>query len=82
MALAFDLALLEVAYRGERGGECWRQRGREDEPGRVAAQEIDECRRTGDIAADQPKALPRVPWITVGRCMTPSRSAMPPPCVP
>src|SRR5215472_11139035 len=26
-----------------------------------------------------PKAFPSVPWTTVGRCMTPSRSAIPPP---
>src|SRR5947209_4129963 len=58
MTIAFDLALLQVAYRGERaGGERRRQRGREDEARRMAAQEIDERRRARDVAADRAEGL-------------------------
>ena len=43
VTLAFDLALRQMAYCGQcAGGERWRQRGREDEARRVAAQKIDE----------------------------------------
>ena len=55
MNVAFGLALLQMAYRGESaGGQRRRQLGRKDETRRVAAQEVDERRRAGDIA---PEAL-------------------------
>src|SRR5215469_14948685 len=58
MAPAFGLALFQVPNAGERtGGECGRQRGRKDEPRRVAAQKIDERSRACDIAANHAKRL-------------------------
>ena len=80
MAVALGWLCLEMADRGERaGGERRRQRGREDEARRVAAQKIDERRRARDIAADRAERLAERALDHVGRCMTPSRSAMPPP---
>ena len=55
---ALGLALLQVADRGQRAGrQRRRQRGREDEAGRVAAQEIDQRGRAGDIAAHHAERL-------------------------
>jgi hypothetical protein len=58
VAFAFDLALLQMADRGERaGGQRRRQRRREDETRRVAPQEIDECGRARDIPANRAESF-------------------------
>src|SRR5207237_6561876 len=58
VAITLDLALLQMTDRGERaGGQRRRQRGCEDEPRRMAAQEIDERRRSRDVAGDRTEGL-------------------------
>jgi hypothetical protein len=48
MSLTFDAARSEVADAGESTrGENQGQRRREDEPGRAAPEEVDQCCRTG-----------------------------------
>ena len=58
MPQPLGLALLQVAHRGERARhQRRRQRRREDETRRVAAQEIDQRGRAGDIAAHHAERL-------------------------